>query len=93
MVLARILKRKDASSVVIAVVVAMILYNFVTTIPVKWASWISGTSNTGYYGTTPPGADWTVVYLYPVVFAILELLVLEVLAWIYIGLAAFMKKK
>jgi hypothetical protein len=91
MVLVKILKRRDASSVVVAILVATILLSVVQTIPAKWAGWISGLHNGQYPAYV--SSDWKAQYLFPVVYAILQLLVLEVLAWIYIGATGSMKKK
>jgi flagellar biosynthesis protein FlhB len=84
MVLVQVLKRKDASSVVVAVVVAMVLYQVVQTIPAKWAGWLSGLQDGQYTTYTNGNTDWKGQYLYPIVFAILELLVLEVVVRLYV---------
>jgi hypothetical protein len=93
MVLVKVLKRRDASSVVVAILVAMILFNLVQTITAKWAGSLSGLSNNQYVSYMYPGTGWKGQYLYPVVYALLELLVLEVLGWIYVLVASSMKKK
>jgi len=57
----------------------------------KPAAIISGTdSGSGfYYG---PGGDWRQQYLFPIVQALLQLLILEVLCWLCLGLAKMSKK-
>jgi flagellar biosynthesis protein FlhB len=92
MVLVKVLKRRDASSVVVAILVAMILFNLVQTITAKWAGSLSGLSNNQYASYMSPGTGWKGQYLYPVVYALLELLVLEVLGWIYVWASSAFKK-
>jgi hypothetical protein len=84
MVLIKILKRKDASSVVVAVLIAMIVQQPLFMLTGKPASIISGLdSNSGgfYYG---PGGGWQTQYLYPVVWVLVQLLALEIIGWIYL---------
>jgi hypothetical protein len=84
MVLVKILKRRDASSVIIAILIAMIVtqpLNILTGKPASIISGLSGNQGFGYYG---PGGDWKSQYLFPVVWAVLQLLVLEVLGWIFV---------
>lgn len=89
MILVKVLKRKDASSVIVAIITAMIVQQPLMTMTTKPASIISGDNVQGYaYG---PGGDWQQQYLFPIVQALLQLLVLEVLCWIVIGLAAMFK--
>ena len=77
MLLVKVLKRRDASSVVVAVVVGFVLYQLVSTVTPRWASWLSNTNKSAY-----GSVDWKAEYLYPVVMAVLELLILEVLGWV-----------
>jgi hypothetical protein len=87
MVLIKILKRKDASSVIIAIIVAMVLMGFLQTITNRWAIKIAHVN----YG--PQVFHWKEDYLMPVIWLLLQLLVLEVLCWLWIwGVAAFKKK-
>jgi uncharacterized membrane protein len=84
MVLIKVLKRKDASSVLVAILLAMIIQQPLVSLTSKLASIISGlhTNNQGYY--FGPGGGWKDQYLFPIVWAILQIIVLEVLAWVYI---------
>lgn len=93
MVLVRVLKRKDASSVVIAVIMAMVLLQVVQTIPAKWAGWLSGLNDGQYVSYTSGTTGWKGQYLYPIIYAVLELLVLEVLGWVYIWGTQAVKRK
>ncbi len=86
MVIITLLKRRDGASVVVAVVVGLILASLLSSVAEPLASEISlrNPETTGDAGT---------LYLYPVVFAALQLLALEVLSWLYVGLNAFTKSK
>ena len=87
MVLVRILKRKDASSIVLAIVIGSVLLQFIESITNKWAIKISRVN----YGPVP--YHWKEELLMPAVWLVLELLVLEVLCWIWVwGMSAMNRK-
>jgi hypothetical protein len=81
----KVLKRKDASSVVVAVVVALVLYQLLPGLTNELAQTLSGNDVT-------VGAGWQVQYLQPVVHAVLQLVLLELVLWVWTALAASMKK-
>jgi hypothetical protein len=83
MVVVKILKRRDASSVVVAVVVAIIVSGMLVAVTAHLAGWISGLSE-GQYSNPASSTGWQEQYLYPVVQAALQLLALEVLGWLYV---------
>ncbi len=87
MVVVKVLKRKDASSLIVGVVVAMFVVQFVAQVTQELAGrvalWQWG-SMAPAYGA--PGGGYKVTYVQPLVGLILELLALEILCWIYIGL-------
>lgn len=87
MLLVKILKRKDASSIIVAIYVGWALLQFGQTITNKWAISLSHVN----YGPQP--YHWKQDYLLPVVWLLLELIVLEVFCWIYVWCAGSMKKK
>jgi hypothetical protein len=87
MLLVKILKRKDASSIIVAIVIGSVLLQFVETITNRWATKLAHVN----YG--PQYFHWKEDYLLPVVWFVLELIVLEVLCWLYVGLTGSMKKK
>jgi hypothetical protein len=93
MVLIKILKRKDASSVMLAVLVALIIWQPLAQETAKPAAKILGLNNNQYLSYAPPGGDWKSMYLYPVVSVILQLIVLEVLGWLWVLTAGLSKKK
>ena len=93
MTLVNILKRKDASSVMVAVVVAFIVSQPLLQVTSHLAGKISGLKDGQYFGYSPPNVGWKGEYLYPVVSVILQLILLEILAWLYIWAAASTKKK
>jgi hypothetical protein len=82
MVLVKVLKRKDAASVLVAVVLALIISSYLPSLLFEVSSKISGVES--LYGTS--GGDWKNTYLQPTVLFILEVLLLEVLARIFIAL-------
>ena len=87
MVLVKILKRKDSSSVILAIVVGSAVLQFLQTVTNKLAIKISGVN----YGSVP--YHWKEDLLLPIVWLLLLLLALEVLAWIYVWGAGAMKNK
>jgi hypothetical protein len=92
MVLVNILKRRDGSSVVAAVLIALILSQPISTVTGPLAGNIMGLKDGQYYGAAPPGAGWE-FYVFQALWAVLQLLVLEILAWIYIWASQAAKKK
>ncbi|HEX5395049.1 MAG TPA: hypothetical protein VFW52_01730 [Candidatus Saccharimonadales bacterium] len=76
----KVLKRKDAASVVAAVVVGLVLYSLVSGVAEPIANSLDLTSATTAVG------EWQVVYFHPVVVTVLALLLLEILLWIYTSL-------
>jgi hypothetical protein len=90
MVLVKILKRRDASSVLIAILLAMIVASPLSTMTIRLASKISSVN--GQYGG--PGGGWKNEYLFPLVWAVLQIIALEILGWIYVlGTSPLKRKK
>lgn len=98
MVLFKILKRKDASSVVVAILLAMIISQPLSMMTGKPASIISGLSSNGnggyfWYGFGQ-GGGWQSQYLFPILWVIVQVIVLEILGWIYVyGSLPFRRKR
>lgn len=88
MILVKTLKRKDAFSVMVAIIIAMIVQQPLMMMTAKPASILSGQNNQAY----GPGGSWQLQYLNPIVWALLELIVLEVLCWVCLGLAKMSMK-
>jgi hypothetical protein len=82
MVLVKILKRRDASSVVVAILLAMIITQPLSTMTIRLASKISTVNGLGGYGG--PGGGWKSEYLFPLVWAVVQIIVLEILGWIFV---------
>ena len=91
MLIVKVLKRKDAASVVVAVVVALILHQLVQMVTPELASRLSGAD--GFSGFDTGGPGWQTQYLHPVVWAALQLLLLEVLCWVYVFVHGMFSKK
>ena len=89
----KVLKRKDAASVVLAVTIGMILLQLVTTVTPELAGKISGLEEGQYVNYSFPGATWQSAYLFPVVSAALQLIALEILVWLYVGVHGLVAKK
>ena len=96
MYVVKVLKRKDASSVIVAVVVAMFVLQFITSVTLELASRLAlwqwdkaAAGGPGFY----PSSGWRTTYLQPVVALLIELVALEILVWVYVWLHnAFTKK-
>lgn len=89
MVIVKVLKRKDASALVVGVSVALIVTSFLTTATTQLVSKIS---NIGLGSSAPVEAGWRSSYFMPFVALILQLLALEILTRIYIMLHDSMQK-
>ncbi len=87
----KVLKRKDAASVIVAVVIGMVLLQLVTQLTAKLAGQVTGLEEGQYYAA--PDATWKVQYLFPVVTAALQLIALEVTIWVYVFLSGLVGKK
>lgn len=92
MVLVKILKRKDASSVLVAVLLAMIISQPLSMMTGKPASIISGLQETNGFYYFGPGGDWQTQYLFPVVWPLIQIIVLEILCWVYVLASRPVKK-
>ncbi|HET7320046.1 MAG TPA: hypothetical protein VFI84_00495 [Candidatus Saccharimonadales bacterium] len=90
MILVKVLKRKDASSVIVAILVAMIVSQLLTFVTARWSAWLSGQGSR--YGYATPGSGWKGEYLFPVVSALVQLLVLEIIVRLYIWVTSAVKK-
>jgi hypothetical protein len=90
MVIVQILKRKDASSVVVAIVLGLILLTLLSSVTGELSAKISGTADLGGYAGSP---SWKLTYLQPVVAAALQVIALEVLGWVYVFVKGLSKGK
>jgi hypothetical protein len=91
MVLVKVLKRKDATSVIVAIVLAMIVYQLLNAVCARWAGQLAGLDD-GQFVNYTSGNDWQSQYLQPVLLAAIEIIVLEVLGWVYVWFSSMMKK-
>jgi hypothetical protein len=74
----KVLKRKDASSVMVAVVMALAFVNFLSSISARPAGLILGLDDGTYASYSYPGAGFVGTYVYPLVVLLLQLLFLEI---------------
>jgi hypothetical protein len=80
----KILKRKDASSVLVAVVLAFLVSNAVQAWTVRPAAWLSG--------ETAPGDFWNAGLWQPFITLVVGLVILEVVVRVYTLLASSLGK-
>jgi hypothetical protein len=83
MVLLQILKRKDAASVVVAVVAALILSSFISDISAWPASWLGGNEHQGSFRKDV----WA-----PIIATVIEFFIFELAVRIYLNLVIEQKK-
>ena len=88
----KVLKRKDASSVVVAVVIALILSQLLPSLTAELSGWVLGLNPGEYIAYTNPQAGWVAQYAHPVVYAVLQLLLLEVILWLWGTVTSALKK-
>lgn len=88
----KVLKRKDASSVIVAVVVALMISQLLPIVTAELTNWITGV-NEGGFSRAIPGADWKTQYLNPVVSLLVQLVALELLVRLYVLGHSLVSKK
>lgn len=93
MILVKILKRRDASSVIVAILIAMIVSQPLYMVTARWAGILSGLDEGQYIGYTAPNSGWQEMYLQPVMWVVVQLAVLEALGWLYVGARMLLKRK
>lgn len=93
MLLVKILKRKDASSVLVAVLIALVLWQPLAEVTARLSTYLSGLPANGYGSYYVPNGDWKGQYAMPVVSVIVQLLLLEILCWVYVFVKDAFKKK
>lgn len=93
MLLVSLLKRRDASSVLVAIVVAMVLAQFLQTVTSDFAVKLSGLADGQYHSYGMAGAGWATQYLYPFIWAVFQLLLLEIVIRFYVWAHALLTKK
>lgn len=92
MLLVKILKRKDASSLIVGVVIASVLWQALIAMTGDLASTLSGLKD-GHQviSYAPPDANWRQMYAYPTISAALQIIALELLAWVILGVSLLIK--
>ncbi len=79
----KVLKRKDAASVVIAIWLAMQLMQLTTTPTSRLIGKITGLGDSGYQSYGGYGGGWRNEYLYPFVSFVVQLIALEILIRVF----------
>jgi ABC-type enterochelin transport system permease subunit len=86
MVLVKMLKRHDGSSIVVGVVVGLILFTLVSSVSTPLAQKLSSVNPAQV-------TNWRNDYFNPFILALIELLALEILGWLYVLVSGSNKKK
>lgn len=81
----KVLKRRDASSVVVAIIMGLFVSGAVQALAYRPASWLSGDSAVG--------GGWTAGLWLPIITLVVELIILEIVLRVYIALAGNQSKK
>ena len=88
----KVLKRKDAASVIVAILIAMLTFQLFPTVTAEFTNWLTGVE--GGFSYAVPGADWKTQYLNPIVAVLVQLVLLELVIRAYgLGHALVAKKK
>jgi hypothetical protein len=93
MYLVKVLKRGDAASLIVAILVALVVTQPLGEVTTRLAAKITNLNNGQYFGYAAPGSGWKGEYLYPVVWAVLQLLLLELLIRLYVFAITPRKRK
>ena len=93
MYIVKVMKRKDASSVVVAIFIALALYNWLPAMLSKLANWIANIPSEQLNRYSVGEGDWQVTYLLPTVMFILQILTLELILWTVIWLRPMAVRK
>ena len=94
MYIVKVMKRKDAASVLVAVVLAMILQQLLFMPTMRLTTLISGIGDPNYnsmYGGGGPG--WRNEYVNPVVSFVVQVLVLEILIRLFVLIHPLLVRK
>jgi hypothetical protein len=89
MYIVKVMKRRDAASVLVAIVLAMAVNQFLMMVSGDLTGRIVGESE-GFYGG---GSDWKDAYLYPAVWMLLQVVALEVLLRLVVWLRPLFVRK
>lgn len=78
MYITKVLKRGDAASVIVAVVLAFIVISILPNLVGELSQILTGTEGSYVPGAYYPGAGWQEVYLLPIVAGILQVVAVEI---------------
>jgi flagellar biosynthesis protein FlhB len=92
MYVVKVLKRKDAASIAVAVAIAWIFVMWAPIMVGELSGMLSGVSDNQYMYSAP-GSDWKVTYLQPTILAILQFILLEVVLRIIIAFRNVLVRK
>jgi hypothetical protein len=89
MVLIKVMKRKDAASVFVAIVLAFIIMQLLSQLTMPLANLVSSGSGAPYY---PQNPDALGAYLHPLAWAVLQIALFEVLSMLYVGVMQLVRQ-
>lgn len=94
MYITKVLKRKDASSVIVAVVLAFSFINFLSAVSARPAGQLLGLDDGTYASYSFPGSGFKGTYLYPLVSFLIQLVLVEIaIAFVVWVRPYFVRKK
>lgn len=95
MAIVDVLKRKDGATVLVAILVAMVLNQPLSMIGGQLTSLLLGAEEggTGGFFYAAPGAGWEVAYAQPIIWALVQLLIIELMIRLYGLLKSSLTKK
>lgn len=88
MYIVKTLKRKDAVSIIVSIVLGMILVQMLPSLTSRLAQVLSGDK----VSSTTIGAAWQSQYLFPILSALLQVIALELVLRVYVALHNMMNK-
>lgn len=95
MYIIKVLKRKDAASIIVAISIALTLNGLVIMPSFRLANWVSGIGDKNFnsmYGGGSPG--WRNEYLNPLASFLIQIIVLEILIRLFVWVhPMFVRKK
>ena len=83
MAIIKVLKRKDAASVIVAIVIGFGLAQMLSVVTARPAGMLLGLEDGHYISYSFPGGSWVGTYALPVLTFVLQLVVLEALIRLY----------
>ena len=78
MYIVKVLKRRDAASVIVAVVLAMVIVNVLPLLTSELAGTLANAEEVYSYGSGYSGGGWRTAYLAPIISLFLQVVLIEI---------------